>query len=180
VTALREFKARYLAKILSLKKQLLEKYPERADRVNYVVDLLVGKTQNLRVFTLTDYLATLYHASKEFPEVEQLFPSEDEIKELLKEDASGGMRLREFKAKYLARLLGLRKHLLEKYPEKRGRVEYLVETLVVKLEGLRTVTLLDYVFTVYGAAQEFKEFEALIPGESEVEALLSSSAGSAE
>jgi hypothetical protein len=179
MTALREFKARYLAKILSLKKQLLEKYPERADRVNYVTDLLVGKTQNLRVFTLTDYLATLYHASKEFPEVEQLFPSESEVEELLKGDA-GNMRLREFKAKYLARLLGLRKQLLEKYPEKRGRVEYLVETLVSKLESLRTVTLLDYVFTVYGAAQEFKEFEALIPGEGEVEVLLSSSAGSPE
>lgn len=83
--------------------------------MNYVTDLLVGKTQNLRAFTLTDYLAKLYHASKEFPEVEQLFPSESEVEELLKGDA-GYMRLREFKAKYLARLLGLRKQLLEKYP----------------------------------------------------------------
>jgi hypothetical protein len=83
VTTLREFKAKYLARLLNLKKQLLEKYPDRAQRVEYVVDVLVAKLENLRVFTLTDYLATLHHAAKEFREIEQLIPSEREIDELL-------------------------------------------------------------------------------------------------
>jgi hypothetical protein len=84
VTTLREFKAKYLARLLNLKKQLLEKYPDRAQRVEYVVDVLVAKLENLRVFTLTDYLATLHHAAKEFREIEQLIPSEQEVEELLK------------------------------------------------------------------------------------------------
>jgi len=41
------------------------------------------KLENLRVFTLTDYLATLHHAAKEFKELEALIPSEQEIEELL-------------------------------------------------------------------------------------------------
>ena len=83
MTTLREFKAKYLAKLLNLKKQLLEKYPERAQRVEYVVDVLVAKLENLRVFTLTDYLATLHHAAKEFREIEALIPSEQEVEQLL-------------------------------------------------------------------------------------------------
>ena len=84
MTTLREFKAKYLARLLNLKKQLLEKYPDRAQKVEYVVDVLVAKLENLRVFTLTDYLATLHHAAKEFREIEQLIPSEQEVEELLK------------------------------------------------------------------------------------------------
>jgi len=83
MTTLREFKAKYLARLLNLKKQLLEKYPEKRERVEYVVDVLVAKLENLRVFTLTDYLATLHHAAKEFREIEQLIPSEQEVEELL-------------------------------------------------------------------------------------------------
>ena len=86
---LREFKTKYLAKLLNLKKQLLEKYPDRAERINYIVDLLVTKLENLRTFTLTDYLATLYHASKEFKEIEQLIPTEKEINELLRHESAG-------------------------------------------------------------------------------------------
>jgi hypothetical protein len=83
VTTLREFKARYLAKLLNLKKQLLGKYPEKRERVEYIVDLLVAKLEHLRTFTLADYIATLYHAIKEIPELEQLIPTEEEIQELL-------------------------------------------------------------------------------------------------
>jgi hypothetical protein len=83
VTTLREFKAKYLAKLLNLKKQLLEKYPEKRERVEYVVDVLVAKLEHLRTFTLTDYIATLHYASKEFKEIEQLIPTEEEINELL-------------------------------------------------------------------------------------------------
>jgi 2-hydroxy-3-keto-5-methylthiopentenyl-1-phosphate phosphatase len=83
VTTLREFKAKYLTKLLNIKKQLIEKYPEKRERVEYVVDLLVAKLENLRVFALTDYIATLYQATKEFRELEQLIPSEKEIEELV-------------------------------------------------------------------------------------------------
>lgn len=83
MTTLREFKAKYLVKLLNLKKQLVEKYPERRDRVEHVVDLLASKLENLRTFTLTDYLFTLHLATKEFPELEQLVPSEEEVQELI-------------------------------------------------------------------------------------------------
>jgi hypothetical protein len=84
MTVLRDFKAKYLAKLLKIRGQLLEKYPDKGERVNYVVDVLAIKLHNLRSFTLTDYISTIYHASKEFRELEQLIPSEEEIDELLK------------------------------------------------------------------------------------------------
>ena len=82
---LREFKAKYIVVLLNLKKQLLEKYPEKRDRVEYVLDRLAGKLRNLRVFTLSDYIASLYDALKEFPELQALVPSNDEINSLLAE-----------------------------------------------------------------------------------------------
>jgi hypothetical protein len=83
---LREFKAKYLAKLLNLKKQLVEKYPERAERINYITDLLASKLENLRTFTLPDYLFTLHLAAKEIPEIEQLIPSEREVEELIERE----------------------------------------------------------------------------------------------
>jgi hypothetical protein len=82
---LREFKSKYLARLLNLKKQLLEKYPEKREQIENITDMLVVKLENLRVFTLTDYIATLYYASKEFNEIEQLIPSEEEVDELLED-----------------------------------------------------------------------------------------------
>jgi hypothetical protein len=86
VTTLREFKAKYLAKLLNLKKQLLEKYPEKRERVEYIVDLLASKLENLRTFTLTDYLFTLHLAAKEIPEIEQLIPPSEEVEELIERE----------------------------------------------------------------------------------------------
>ena len=81
---LREFKARSLARLVELKKELLEKYPDKADRINYIADLIATKLENLRTFTLTDYIFTVYQASKEFAEFEQLIPRSKEVEELLK------------------------------------------------------------------------------------------------
>jgi hypothetical protein len=86
MTTLREFKAKYLAKLLNLRKQLVEKYPDKVQRVEYVIDVLVAKLEHLRTFTLSDYLATLHHASREFREIEELIPSENEIQELIEEE----------------------------------------------------------------------------------------------
>ena len=84
---LREFKTKYIVVLLNIKKQLLEKYPERRDQVEYVVDRLANKLRNLRTFTLSDYIASLYDAVKIFPELQPLVPSEQEINALL---AKGG------------------------------------------------------------------------------------------
>jgi hypothetical protein len=80
---LREFKAKYMAKLMELRKRLTEKYPDRSDRVIYISDLLMAKLRSLRTFTLTDYLATLYDATREFSEFESLLPGEKEIESLL-------------------------------------------------------------------------------------------------
>jgi hypothetical protein len=88
---LHEFKAKYLAKLMSLRRQLLEKYPEKRERVEYVVDTIAGKLHNLRTYTLSDYLFTLHLAVKEFKELEQLIPSEKEINELLEGEGDGGI-----------------------------------------------------------------------------------------
>jgi hypothetical protein len=81
---LREFKARSLARLVELRKELLSKYPDKAERIRYIADVIATKLENLRTFTLTDYIATLYHASKEFAEFEQLIPSSKEVEELLR------------------------------------------------------------------------------------------------
>jgi hypothetical protein len=81
---LREFKAKYLARLLNLRKQLLEKYPERRERVEYVIDILGSKLSTLRVYTLADYLHTVYLASKEFKEFSEMIPAEEEVEELLR------------------------------------------------------------------------------------------------
>lgn len=83
---LREFKALMLTKILSLKKELLQKYPERSERIEQLTELLIHKTQNLRIFTLSDYIHTLYLASKEFPEFEKIMPSANVVEELLRDE----------------------------------------------------------------------------------------------
>jgi hypothetical protein len=80
---LTEFKARYLAKLLNLRKQLLERYPDRAQRIEYIVDVLSSKLQTLSVYALADYLFTIHLASREFPEFEELIPSEGEVEQLL-------------------------------------------------------------------------------------------------
>ena len=81
---MREFKARSLAWLIEIKRELLEKYPDRSDRINYIIDLLATKLENLRTYTLTDYIFTLYQASKEFKELERLIPGVQETDELFK------------------------------------------------------------------------------------------------
>ncbi|MEM4952203.1 MAG: hypothetical protein QXV81_08085 [Ignisphaera sp.] len=83
---LREFKAMSLAKLMSLAKKLKEKYPERADRIEYIVFELAEKIQNLRTYSLTDYLFTLYLASREFAEFAELIPDEETVESLLKDE----------------------------------------------------------------------------------------------
>jgi hypothetical protein len=81
---LREFKAKYMAILLELKEELEQRYPDRAQRVDYIVDVLMSKLENLRTYTLSDYLHTLYLTSKEFREFKRMVPSKEEIEQLLR------------------------------------------------------------------------------------------------
>jgi hypothetical protein len=81
---LREFKAKYMAILLELKEELEQRYPDRAQRVDYIVDVLMSKLENLRTYTLPDYLHTVYLASKEFREFKRMVPPKEEVEELLR------------------------------------------------------------------------------------------------
>lgn len=83
---LREFKAVSLAKLMKLSKVLREKYPDKRERINHLVNTLAVKLENLRRFTLSDYLFTLYLATREFPELEELVPDERTVLDLLSEE----------------------------------------------------------------------------------------------
>lgn len=78
-----EFKARQLGRLYNLERRLLERYPDRAERVKYIVDLIANKTYSLKTHSLPDYLHTLLLARREFPEFEELIPSAREVEELL-------------------------------------------------------------------------------------------------
>jgi len=83
---LSKFKSKYMTLLASLKNELLQKYPDKIDRVEYIVDILVYKLYALKSHSLADYFHTVYLASKEFKEFEKLMPSQEEVEELLKED----------------------------------------------------------------------------------------------
>jgi len=81
-----EFKARQLGRLYDLERRLLERYPDRAERVKYIVDLIANKTYSLKTHSLPDYLHTLLLARREFPELEELIPPHQEVEELLEVD----------------------------------------------------------------------------------------------
>mgnify|MGYP001770723150 CR=1 FL=1 len=81
---LREFRAIELAKLARIKKELLEKHPEDAERIRVLCDIIAAKLESLRAYTLADYIFTLYHASNEYPEFAELIPDERLVEELLK------------------------------------------------------------------------------------------------
>jgi len=85
LSELRRFRTKQLALLLELKKELILKYPGRRERIEYIVDLLAMKLHNLRIYTLSDYVFTLYLASKEFAEFERLIDTE-EIEKLLESE----------------------------------------------------------------------------------------------
>lgn len=86
---LRTFRAKYLSRLLKLKLELISKYPDKAERIIYLVDVIASKLQNLRIYSMTDYLFTIHLASKEFPEFNTLTPPVEEVEELLEEEKEG-------------------------------------------------------------------------------------------
>lgn len=82
---LREFKARQIARLMELKKQMLITHVNKADRVEYVVNTLIAKLQKLRTYTINSYLLTIHAFAKEFPELEELIPDHATIERLMRE-----------------------------------------------------------------------------------------------
>ncbi|MCC6057171.1 MAG: hypothetical protein LM583_10890 [Desulfurococcaceae archaeon] len=76
------FKVKYLSRLMRLRKELKQKYPDKIDRVENIVFELAPKLVNLRRHMLTDYLFTVTLACREFAEFCNLVPSEQEIKQL--------------------------------------------------------------------------------------------------
>jgi hypothetical protein len=158
--SLEKFKAIQIAKLNQIKLC----HSDNA-RIAEIIDLyLIPKLQSLKTHALTDYVFTLYLASREFNVFEELIPSEQEVENLVKEKN----KLYYLKAKYMARLMKLRKELKQKYPEKAERVENIVFELAPKLANLRRHMLTDYLFSVTLACKEFNEFCQLIPSEQEI------------
>ena len=163
---LEKFKAEHISMLISIKQQ----YADNA-RVAEIIDLhLIPKLYHLRAMDLADYIFTLYLASREFRVFEELIPSEQEVDKL----ATDKTKLYSFKAKYLARLMKLRKELKQKYHEKGDRVEEIVFEIAPKLANMRRYMMTDYLFTVTLACREFAEFCQLAPSEEEVKKIFES------
>ena len=157
---LEKFKAEHISMLISIKQQ----YADNA-RVAEIIDLyLIPKLYHLRAMDLADYIFTLYLASREFKVFEELIPSEKTVDTLIEQKN----KLYYFKAKYLCRLLKLRKELKQKYIEKADRVEEIAFEIAPRLANLRRHMMTDYLFTVTLACKEFKELCNLVPSEEEV------------
>ena len=157
---LSQFKSVQISKLVSIKQQHSDN-----QRIQEIIDNhLIPKLQHLRAMDLADYIFILYLASREFEFFEELIPSEREVDTLIADKT----KLYAFKAKYLARLLKLRKELKAKYPDKADRVEDIVFDLAARLHLLRRAGLTDYLFSATLACKEFNEFCQLIPSEQEI------------
>ena len=160
---LRKFKAEHISRLIALKQQFIDN-----QRIQEIVDNhLLPKLQHLRAMDLSDYIFTLYLASREFKVFEDLIPSEETVDKLIEQKN----KLYYFKAKYLARLLKLRKELKHKYRDKADRVEDIVFDLAARLHLLRRDGLTEYLFSSTLACREFTELCNLVPTENEIKTL---------
>jgi hypothetical protein len=163
---LEKFKAVQIARLTQLKQQHADN-----ERIAEIIDLyLIPKLQHLRQMDLADYIFTLYLASREFKVFEELIPDEETVEKLIKEKN----KLCYLKAKYMARLMRLRRELKQKHSEKADRVEEIVFSIAPKLANLRSNMLTDYLFTATLACKEFKELCKIVPSEEEVKKIFES------
>jgi hypothetical protein len=159
-----KFKAVQIAKLNQIKLQYKDN-----ERVQEIIDIyLIPKLQHLRAMDLSDYIFTLYLASREFSVFEELIPSEQEVDTLIADKS----KLYAFKAKYMARLMKLRRELKAKYHEKADRIETIVFEIAPKLANLRKHMLTDYLFATTLACREFAELCNLVLTEQEIKQVL--------
>jgi len=81
-----KFKLKYMSLLLSLKQELVQKYPNKVDRIELIVDTLMDKLHALKSHSFVDYMFTVYLASKEFAEFRKLIPTQEEVDEVLEEE----------------------------------------------------------------------------------------------
>jgi hypothetical protein len=79
------FKTKYMAVVVDLGRELKSKYPDKAERVDVVINTLVEKLKRMRAVEVSDYIFTLVVASKEFPELGKALPTREEVEEVLEE-----------------------------------------------------------------------------------------------
>lgn len=82
------------------------------------------------------------------------------------------LRLREFKAKQLAKIAEVKALLVQKYPERTGEITEIINKIVVATNLLKTFKLPDYISMLYLYASRFPEIEKLIPSTEEVKKLV--------
>ena len=154
------FKVVHISRLISIKQQFADNA-----RIQEIIDNhLIPKLQHLRAMDLADYIFTLYLASREFKVFEELIPSEQEVDALIENKN----KLYYFKAKYMARLMRLRRELMQRHRDKANRIENIVFDLAARLHILRRDGLTDYLFTTTLACRELSEFCQLVPSEEEV------------
>jgi len=150
-----KFKAEHISRLISIKQQFSDN-----QRIQEIIDNhLIPKLQHLRAMDLSDYIFTLYLASREFSVFEELIPTEQEVDALIENKN----KLYYFKAKYLARLMRLRRELKQKYPDKKDRIETIVFEIASLLHLLRRDGLTTYLFNVTMVCKEYPEFCTLVP-----------------
>jgi hypothetical protein len=79
-----EFKIKYIIKLGDIEKELLIKYPDKKERIVSLCNLVESKLENLQLYNMHDYLATIFHAKQEFPEIWELWPWDYEVEQLIK------------------------------------------------------------------------------------------------
>ena len=163
MAGLQRFKLEQLSRLVAIKQQ----YSNNQRVWEIVENHLIPKLQHLRAMDLANYIFELYLASREFSAFEELIPSEQEVDALI-EDKS---KLFYFRAKYMARLMRLRRELKAKHPDKADKIENIVFDLATRLHLLRRDGLTDYLFTATLACKEFPEFCSLVPSEEEIKQL---------
>lgn len=84
---IREYKIRNLALLAQLQDKLPQKY---GSEIEDIMERLIVKTHGLRIYTLGDYIVTVMHLSKKYPELKVLLPSAKQVEGLLKEKEEGG------------------------------------------------------------------------------------------
>ena len=80
---LEDFKVKYILKLGEVEQLLLEKYPDKKERIVFLCNLLESKLENLELHNMHDYLATIFHSKEEFPEIMELWPWDYEVEQLL-------------------------------------------------------------------------------------------------
>ena len=83
---LSKFKLKYMSMLMQLKNELLQRHTDKADRIEYIADVLMHKLYALKIHSIADYLHTVYLATKEFAEFSKMMPPQEEVEELLKEE----------------------------------------------------------------------------------------------